>query len=143
MKRQALRWTGVAATAVLTACWGTAPSTSAPTGGGGSMIFTPDEHSAGRTVLYLIQTRMPNVQIRPASPCPDLEFRGRRNLQRATPPTIYVQGQRASNTCILESLSMADVERVEVFRQGQGFHSAGFAGGAGGTILIYLKDGRP
>jgi hypothetical protein len=141
MNHQPLRWIAVAGTALLAACLGSAPSSSPPTGTSGSTVLMPDEYTAGRSVLNLIQMRMSNVQIRPASPCPDVEFRGRRNVQRATPPTIYVQGQRASNTCILESLNMADVDRVEVYRRGQGFHSAGFAGGAGGTILIYLKDG--
>jgi hypothetical protein len=141
MNRRTAGWMGVATAALLTACVGSPPASGAPGRSGGADVLTPDAANMGRTILYLIQTRLPNVQVRRSSSCPDLEFRGRRSLQGATPPVIYVQGQRTSNTCVLETLSMADVERVEVYRMGRGYHSGGFAGGAGGTILIFLKDG--
>lgn len=149
MNRLAARLLALASTLALSGCLGSPPAVHregepSPQGNPSRArptVIRPDQASAAAsTVLSLIQTRMPNVQVRRSTACPDVEFRGRMSLNRATPPVIYVQGQRSANTCILEMLNLTDVERIEVYPQGQGYRS-GYIGNAGGLILIFLKDG--
>lgn len=92
-------------------------------------------------VVSMIQSRVTNLQVRRHGPCPELEFRGRNSILAPTPPAVYINGQHAINTCILDLLDPHSVDRVEVYPQGvsnrPGYHTT-----AGGLILVFLKDGR-
>lgn len=80
------------------------------------------------------------MKVRQVSGCPELEIRGRKSLTALTPPGIYVQGQRAANTCILTTINPAEVSRVEVCPGGVAGRP-GYSCQLGGLILIFLKDG--
>lgn len=91
-------------------------------------------------LLRVLIHRVTGMTVRRDSPCPELEIRGRKSLTAPTPPGIYVQGQRAANTCILTTLSPAEVSRVEVYPGGVSGRP-GYSSQLGGLILIFLKDG--
>jgi hypothetical protein len=134
----------VLTTLSLAACFG--GSRSAGLGNG------PDRSSVSRIIIdvaeletppnlvTLIQSRVSNVQVRRDGSCPDLEFRGRKSLVMRTPPGVYVNGQHALNTCILDMLNPHDIDLVEVYPSGVS-NRPGYFSTAGGLILVFLKDG--
>lgn len=71
-----------------------------------------------RTLLGVMREQLPFMQVVDASPCPDLYLRGRSTLQSESNPAIYVDGQRSTNTCVLEMMNSLDVNRIEVYPSG-------------------------
>jgi hypothetical protein len=53
-------------------------------------------------------------------------------------PQVYVDGTRATDTCILQSLRSDDVDSVEVYPMGV-TKRPGYATHAHGLILVFLR----
>lgn len=70
--------------------------------------------------------------------CPRISFRGTRSLQGENSPLVYVGGARATNTCVLSSLSTADVERVEMYSSGVAPRPP-YQAHPNGTIIVFLN----
>lgn len=91
-------------------------------------------------LLRVLTHHVTGMKVRQVSGCPELEIRGRKSLTTPTPPGIYVQGQRAANTCILTTLNPVEVSRVEAYPGGVAGRP-GYGSQLGGLILIFLRDG--
>lgn len=71
--------------------------------------------------------------------CPRIHFRGMRSLQGENDPLVYVGGARATNTCVLTSLSTADVARVETYSSGVAPRPP-YQAHPNGLIIVYLHQ---
>ena len=65
-------------------------------------------------------------------------LRGRTTVARPTNPGMYVDGARATNTCVLETLNVSDVHRVEIYPIGIAQRGA-YEAQAGGLILSWCS----
>ncbi len=94
----------------------------------------------GWTVLDALRNRVPGTKIRElrGTQCPAVELRGRDTMEGESNPIVYVDGTRTNDTCTLTSLQAAVVRRIEIYPLGY-TPRPGYAGGAHGLILIFLK----
>jgi hypothetical protein len=73
--------------------------------------------------------------------CPEVYLRGRSSLESASDASIYVNGQRAANTCVLEILYSFDLESVEIYPMGV-TSRPGYVSDPDGLILVFMRKGR-
>jgi hypothetical protein len=92
------------------------------------------------SLLAAMAGKVPSFRVeRKSGQCPSISLRSQISFQGVVMPHVYVDGTRALDTCILDSLQTADVERVEVYplgfttRPGYGTHSHGL-------ILVFLRS---
>ena len=135
-----------AAVAALAGCWDPqlrAAHREGPRGGGTSAYVFDEaqlQPSADGTLLTALAARMTSMNVLRGGECPQIELRGRTTVARATNPGVYVDGARATNTCVLETLNVADVHRVEVYPMGIA-QSGAYEAQAGGLILVFMRTG--
>lgn len=105
------------------------------------IIQIPDQ-STPASLVTLLQMRVRNMDVRRQSGrCPEIEFRGRSSISMPTSPSVYVDGQHASDTCVLELISPMDVDYLEVYPMGVS-NRAGYFSNSGGLILVFTKNGE-
>lgn len=118
---------------------------SAPAGpGGGARVTVIEGEDLWRSrgsVLGSMAGRLANVRIQRTTGCPTLEMRGRSSRFGETSPTVYVDGARAVNTCVLEQVRAEDVQRVEVYPMGVTTRP-GYRGNSAGLILVFTRGSR-
>jgi hypothetical protein len=92
------------------------------------------------SVLAAISGKVPSLRVRRLSEaCPEITLRSYASFSGTHNPHVYVDGTRATDTCILETLRATDVDRVEVYplgfttRPGYGTHSHGL-------ILVFMRS---
>jgi hypothetical protein len=107
----------------------------------GAFIISGVDLEDGRgDVLNAMIGKVPNFRVnRPAAhPCPQISIRNATTHGSIVNPSVYVDGARSQDTCILESLPTAEVERLEVYpagfttRPGYGRHLYGL-------ILVFMR----
>jgi len=137
-----------AVVAALAACWdpGLRTSHEAPAPRGrttSAYVFEEDQlqSSADGTLLTALASRMASMGVLRGGECPQIVLRGRTTVAHPTNPGVYVDGARATNTCVLESLNVADVQRVEVYPLGIAVHKGAYEAHAGGLILVFMRRG--
>lgn len=132
---------------VLTACGGLGAGPAQPGTEGigvesvdGATVVTAGELvRTNGSVLQAIQGKIPNMKV-DASPqrCPAITLRASKRFTGVNYPDVYVDGIRAQNTCILETLGAQDVNRVEIYSQGfttrPGYGTSGH-----GLILLFMR----
>jgi hypothetical protein len=96
---------------------------------------------SGMTVLDGLRSRFPSVHVRTNGSCPDILIRGRNSIQSSNAPRVYVDGQRAADSCILNMMRAGDVARVEIYPTG---HTArpGYLSDPNGLILVFTRSAR-
>lgn len=91
------------------------------------------------SVLDAIRGKVPNLKIqRFVNECPRIALRNDNTFGTPVAPHVYVDGTRATDTCILETLRSGDVERVEVYPSGVSGR-AGYPTHAHGLILLFMR----
>lgn len=89
--------------------------------------------------VTIVQSHVRGMTVSRSGACPHIVLRAG-SRSEATEPLVYVDGQRLSDTCVLETLNVDAVDRAEVYPSGvtnrPGYHSNN-----GGLILIFMKDG--
>lgn len=108
----------------------------------GAVVLTGAALHDGRgSVLDAMAGKVPNFRFRRvAQQCPLIALRGAASTTSITGPHVYVDGSRSTDTCILETLSTRDVERVEVYPQGYTTRP-GYGRNANGLILLFMRSG--
>lgn len=109
-------------------------------GGSASRVVTLDErHLANRagTLLHVMRMDAGPMTVRETSGCPEITFRGSKRFYGVGTPSIYVNGMRALNTCVLEEFAAADVRLVEIYPSGVA-NRPGYANSSDGLILVFL-----
>ena len=136
----------VSATA-LAGCWDPGMTTTRAESmkgrGTSAYIFEEDQllPAADGTLLSALEARIAAMAVSRGSDCPQITLRGRTTVARVTNPGVYVDGARATNTCVLEHLNVAEVHRVEVYPMGLAQH-AGYEAQPGGLILVFMRTAR-
>lgn len=108
--------------------------------GGGVVVSGPALIDGKGSVLDALRGKIPSLRIQyDFGKCPHLTFRNHATYQTQVNPHVYVDGTRATDTCILETIQSLDVEAVEVYptgvtgRPGYGMH-------AHGIILVFMRS---
>ncbi len=95
----------------------------------------------GESLLQAMQANLPAVRVSGTSGCPDVALRGPNPLPGVSEPTVYLDGARATNTCVLSDLPADQVARVEVYPQGF-TPRPGYAPNASGLILVFSRSAQ-
>lgn len=108
----------------------------------GAVILTGSALEDGSgSVLSAMSGKVPNFKVkRQSGRCPQITLRSYVRFEAGMNPHVYVDGTRATDTCILESLQSDDVERVEVYPQGFTTRP-GYGTHADGLILVFMRSG--
>ena len=72
--------------------------------------------------------------------CPEIRLRGTRSLFGSNTPSIYVDGARALDACVLDELAASIVERIEVYPSGVA-RRPGYDSDRNGLILVFVLYG--
>lgn len=92
------------------------------------------------SVLGSMQGKVPNMRIqRRSGSCPQINLRSNVSFRSVVNPHVYVDGTRSTDTCILESLRIEDVETVEVYPMGF-TKRPGYGTHAHGLILVFMRS---
>ena len=136
-----------AAVAALAGCWdprlrGVREGPVARGRGIATYIFDEEhlQQSSDGTLLTALAARMSSMGVLRGGECPQIILRGRTTVARPTNPGVYVDGARATNTCVLETLNVSDVHRVEIYPMGIAQRGA-YEAQAGGLILVFMRTG--
>ena len=134
----------LAGTLLLTACVGirSGQNTNGVTSENGALVLTGQSLGDGQgDLLGTMVGKVPNFRVRRVrQQCPQITLRNAVSFQSVVNPHVYVDGARATDTCILESLRANDVQRVEVYPTGV-TQRPGYGTHAHGLILIFMRDG--
>lgn len=91
-------------------------------------------------VLAALAGKVPNMRVHHTpSQCPEIALRSQVNFTGLVNPYVYVDGTRATDTCVLETLRASDVQRVEIYPQGFTTRP-GYATNAHGLILVFMRS---
>ncbi len=93
------------------------------------------------SVLGTLEGKVPSMQVqRHVGRCPQINLRSHaRVIGTIINPHVYVDGTRATDTCILESLRAQDVESVEVYPMGY-TKRPGYGTHGQGLILVFMRS---
>ena len=92
------------------------------------------------TVLDALTGKVPSLKVqRYTNQCPTITLRNDATFRTLVSPHIFVDGIRATDTCILESLRSRDVQRVEVYPRGVS-NRAEYPSHAHGLILVFMRS---
>ncbi|HSJ06258.1 MAG TPA: hypothetical protein VK936_06120 [Longimicrobiales bacterium] len=107
----------------------------------GALVLTGVSLEDGQgDLLSTMIGKVPNFRVRRVrETCPQITLRNAVSYQSVVNPHVYVDGARATDTCILESLQAHDVGRVEVYPSGF-TNRPGYGRHAHGLILVFMRD---
>jgi len=94
--------------------------------------------TAGSNVLNILPTYVAGLRVTHTDGCPEILMRGTRSLMNSNDPVVYVDGTRAGNTCVLETLVPTEVQRIEVYPMGVTTRP-GYRNNPNGLILVFMK----
>lgn len=101
-----------------------------------AIVVRGSELSGG--VIQGLRHRVPSMQVTiQTGECPRILFRGTRSIRNQM-PTVYVDGTRMTDTCILSQLSAGDIDFVEVYPSGNTQRSS-YERNPFGLILVFLR----
>jgi hypothetical protein len=107
---------------------------------GGGVVLTGSALSDGDgTLLGTMKGKIPSFRVQQGlGMCPEISLRGMASFSGFINPDVYVDGTRATDTCVLETLSARDVARVEVYPMGFTMRP-GYRMHSEGLILVFLR----
>jgi len=123
--------------AALLSCHAGTGNPGAPAPDSGGTVVLGEDLTSGSVLLEALARRVPGLRVsQVAGACPIVMVRGQVLGRTSGSATVYVDGTRMGDTCILQQISPADVERVELYAVASG-RSEGYVAGPGGLILVY------
>ena len=96
------------------------------------------------SVLAAMSGKVPNFRLhgqRVRGDCPVITLRNAVSFRDVVNPHVYVDGIRATDTCVLQTTRALDTERVEVYPQGFTTRP-GYGTHAHGLILIFMRSAK-
>jgi hypothetical protein len=110
----------------------------------GATVLTGTALTDGHgSLLDTMRGKIPSFRVhRGTGQCPGIALRGSVTVAGVTSPDVYVDGARATDTCILESLRATDIDRVEVYPMGFTTRP-GYRTHSEGLILVFLRSIQP
>ena len=129
----------LAVLAIGCASGGRTPDPAAENGPDKGAIVVKGSDMSGN-LLDALRYRVPAMRVTmPAGECPRILFRGIRSIRNQANPSIYLDGTRMGDSCILQQLSASDVEFVELYPSGNTSRTA-YERNPFGLILIFRKQ---
>ena len=110
-------------------------------GSEGAHVVTAQElHASNGSVLRAIMGKVPNMKVNfvGLDRCPAVTLRRAKEIHGNNFPLVYLDGTRANNTCILESVPAYDLDRVEIYPMGFTTRP-GYATHPQGLILLFSR----
>jgi hypothetical protein len=104
---------------------------------GGTVIEGEELRAGGVRLLDGLRGRVSIMQVSHGGGCPQVVLRGPRTIAGSTRPEVYVDGTRMTDTCILDQIRSAEVERVEIYAGGARAQGA-YRSGPNGLIVVFL-----
>ncbi|HUE96646.1 MAG TPA: TonB-dependent receptor plug domain-containing protein [Longimicrobiaceae bacterium] len=96
---------------------------------------------ASANLLTAMRSRMSSMRVQEGSGrCPEVSFRGKKSMFGDNTAVVYVDGIRTTNTCILTTLAVAEIDRVEIYTSGIAPRPP-VKSHPNGLILIYMLHG--
>jgi len=132
----------VALLAALTSCSCAAPAAAGTTAGPGNAIVIEGESldpSRG-SVVTILQDHVRGMSVQRAEGCPRIIMRGGMGRSQIAAALVYVDGQRMSDTCVLDGLDVSAITRIEAYPGGV-TQRPGYTSNTGGLILVFSKNG--
>jgi hypothetical protein len=126
-------------------CWSCAAA-SAPTrangatAGVGNAVVIDDESidpSRG-SLLDIMQDHVRGMSVAREGDCPHIVLRAGAGRSQAPEALVYIDGQRFSDTCVLDTLNLETIGSIEVFPSGVTTRP-GYFSNRGGLILVFTK----
>ena len=109
--------------------------------GGGFVIDGRALEDGPGSIVAALTGKVPNFRLqRTSGECPVIALRSAVSYTSTVNPHVYVDGVRATNTCVLTSIRTHDVSRVEVYPQGV-TQRPGYGIHAHGLILVFMRSG--
>lgn len=109
-----------------------------PVSGGGTVITSAVLQKENRSLLDVMKSRLPFMTVFDSIPCPEVYLRGPSTIASPSNPAIYVDAQRATNTCVLEDLSSIDIDHVEIYPSGVS-PRPGYLNDPYGLVIIFIR----
>jgi hypothetical protein len=115
------------------------PSTSPSAASRGHTVHGEQLRSGGGSLLNAMVGRVQALRVQRSSTsrCPEVTFRGLKTIMGNRDPVIYVDGTFVGDTCVLDQITVRDVERVEVYPGGVTAR-VGYRNSPNGLILVFL-----
>lgn len=108
--------------------------------GGGFVLDGRALEDGPGTIVAALVGKVPNFRLqRNSGGCPIITLRNAVSFRTLVNPHVYVDGTRATDTCVLTSLRTQDVSRVEVYPQGV-TRRPGYGTHAHGLILVFMRS---
>lgn len=152
MRKQIARLMGVLGCTLLAACVGAAPGQFASQGfapaaeedaatrvTNGTVIDGEELRRGGGNLLRAIDRKMYSMEVRETAGCPAITLRGQKTVVTSSNPQVYLDGQPAMDTCILDQVRVHDVARVEVYPMGV-TSRPGYLAHPHGLILVFTRS---
>lgn len=95
------------------------------------------------SLTEVLRGRVGSLQIRrgsQAGACPRLVLRGIKSITADPSPSIYLDGTRVNDGCILETLSPMQVRSLVIYPGGLAPDGGGYAPSPNGLILVFTYD---
>ncbi|NIQ56778.1 MAG: TonB-dependent receptor plug domain-containing protein, partial [Gammaproteobacteria bacterium] len=107
---------------------------------GATVVSAAELHDSHGSVLRAIMGKVPNMKVNfvGLDRCPAIALRSFEEIHGNNFPDIYLDGTRANNTCILESVRAEDLDRVEIYPQGF-TRRPGYGTSTHGLILLFSR----
>lgn len=107
---------------------------------GATVVGAEELHQHNGSVLRAIMGKVPNMKVKfvGLQRCPAITLRTYENLHGQNFPLVYLDGTRADNTCILESIPAYDLDRVEIYPMGF-TKRPGYSTHTQGLILLFSR----
>ena len=132
---------------VIMACAKSHSGAAAPSGDGdhdqasGGFVLSGRALEDGQgSLLSAMRGKVPNLRVIGSSRrCPQISLRSHTTFETFVEPHVYVDGTRATDTCILESLRSRDVGSVEFYPMGFTTRT-GYGTHAHGLIMVFMLN---
>ena len=105
------------------------------------MIGDESFGSTGQSVISVLQTHVRGMSVAQTESCPHIVLRAGAGRSQTAEVLVYLDGQRMSDTCILDGIDLESIARVEVYPSGV-TQRPGYRSNAGGLILVFTKNGQ-
>lgn len=138
--------TALVGAVVLVGCLGSAPHEGAngarngpePDRTPGATVVSGSRLLSGLGLLDALVGRVSAMRVQGSGACPRITLRGQKTMVGNSEPTVYIDGTRAVDTCILNMLRADEVERIEVYPMGVA-HRPGYRSDPYGLILVFMR----
>ncbi len=119
-----------------------APGSSSTDGIGNAIVIQNESIDPSRgSILSIIQDHVRGMSVDRTAECPRIVLRAGSGRSQVAQALVYVDRQRFSDSCVLETINLESIDRIEIYPSGV-TQRAGYTNNSGGLILVFTATGR-